>query len=107
MMGKRQETVNIYKKKFKLSYTTPMVRFPLLIKNRDSTLNDVSKKDIYLGNWYVQPIAPNGLKLSTVEYTMGACPVAEAICKKIVNLPTLVSKDEAKRIIEYLWILKR
>jgi len=102
VIGNRHETINIYNVKFKLAYKTPMARYPVLLENKNTTLNDVSKKNIFLGNWYTQPVAPVGLKLDAVEYTMGSCPTAEFICKNIVNLPTLVSKDEAVKILEYL-----
>jgi len=35
-------------------------------------------------------------------YTIGSCPVAEQVCRKIINLPTLVTKHEAELVIESL-----
>ncbi len=80
----------------------PILRYPLLIDDRDAILRKVRKKSVYLGKWYDQPVAPKELNLSKVGYRLGSCPKAEDICQKIINLPTNVTKKEAMRIISIL-----
>lgn len=77
-------------------------RFPLLVKNKTEILRKFARLNIFLGSWYSQPIAPKELRLERVGYTIGTCPVAEQINKEIINLPTLISEDEAKTVISKL-----
>ncbi|MEK7078870.1 MAG: DegT/DnrJ/EryC1/StrS family aminotransferase [Patescibacteria group bacterium] len=77
-------------------------RFPLLIKNKNTILNKLASKNIFLGSWYSQPVEPKELRLERVGYTIGSCPVAEQINKEIINLPTLISINEAKIIVDML-----
>lgn len=102
MMEQRARITDRYKKQFKLTAPSVPSRFPVMVGKRDLTLNDVSKRGIYLGNWYTQPVAPRQLQLNTVMYTMGSCPVAEHVCRHIINLPTLVTEKEAEIIIGQL-----
>ena len=77
-------------------------RFPLLIKNKIAVLKRLSAQNIFLGDWYSQPVAPKELRLERVGYTMGSCPVAEQINKEIINLPTLISIKDAQKIIKVI-----
>lgn len=79
-----------------------LIRFPFLMKNRDHILKTAAKKQIFLGKWYDQVVAPRDLDLSRVEYKLGSCPKAEEICEKIINLPTNISETEAQKIVEGL-----
>ena len=79
-----------------------LIRFPLLIRNRDKVLLKAAKQNIFLGKWYDQAVAPKDLDLDRVEYKAGSCPVAEDICKKIINLPTNISQNEAERVVRIL-----
>ncbi len=76
-----------------------LIRFPLLITNRDDVLVKLRKQNIYLGKWYDQVVAPRDLDLKRVGYKSGSCPKAEEICKNIINLPTNISEEEARKII--------
>lgn len=78
------------------------IRFPLLIENRDEIINKAAQKNIYLGKWYDQPVAPKQLDLKRVGYSQGLCPTAESICKKIINLPTNISEEETKLVTRTL-----
>ncbi len=80
----------------------PVLRYPLLIDNRDDIIKKAKAKSIYLGKWYEQPVAPKELDLSKVGYRLGSCPKAEGICQKIINLPTNITKKEAMRVISIL-----
>lgn len=74
-------------------------RFPLLVKSKTELLQQFAKRNIFLGNWYSQPVAPKELRLERVGYTIGSCPVAEKINNEIINLPTLISVDDSKIIV--------
>lgn len=102
MIGQRRVIVDLYREKYPLESRSIPSRYPLLIEKREHTLNDVSRMSIYLGNWYTQPVAPKELNLHSVKYTIGSCPVAEDICKRIINLPTLISTRDAQTILREL-----
>ncbi len=97
---KQRATIcQIYNKKIsKLS----LLRFPILVENRDLVLEDARKQNIYLGQWYNQPVAPKGIPLKRLGYQMGRCPVAEKICQQIINLPTNITKNQAEKVIQSL-----
>ncbi|GIW65436.1 MAG: hypothetical protein KatS3mg096_177 [Candidatus Parcubacteria bacterium] len=77
------------------------LRFPFLTKNRDFILEKFKKENIYLGDWYNCVLAPCS-NLKNFDYEIGSCPKAEEITKRILNLPTLIGKDEAELIISLL-----
>lgn len=97
---------NIYLKKLKnvtrytLLVLPSLIRFPLLVENRDKILTMAAKQNIFLGKWYDQVVAPKSLHLGKTGYQPGSCPVAEELCKKIINLPTNISQEEQKKIIQ-------
>jgi len=74
-------------------------RYPLLVKNRSPIITKAQKQNIFLGNWYNQPVGPASLNLAKVQYQLGSCPVAEEVCQHIINLPTNITIVSAKRII--------
>jgi len=108
---RRKKTVNFYLENLSTNkdpkilncYSNqPLIRFPVLVKNRDKILKFFAKKGIYLGKWYEQPVAPKGLSLDKVGYQIGSCPTAEQICRQIINLPTNINFNQAKKILELL-----
>ncbi|TAL77019.1 MAG: DegT/DnrJ/EryC1/StrS aminotransferase family protein, partial [Bacteroidetes bacterium] len=103
----RTKIVNFYNQQLKnvTSYMLhvtdqPLLRYPLLVKNRNLTLIKTRAENIFLGTWYDNPVAPKGINLERVGYKLGSCPAAEEICNKIINLPTNVSEIEAEKIIK-------
>lgn len=108
----RQQIVNFYLKSFSkkinkfsliLYFNKPLLRFPLLLKNRDKIIEDFSKKGIFLGKWYNWPVAPKELSLNKINYKLGSCKNAEKLCQQIINLPTTnINLSKAKMIIKYL-----
>ena len=100
-LSQRRIINSLYEKTLRVSRSALLAtRFPLLVKNKTEVLQKFAKRNIFLGSWYSQPVAPKELRLERVGYTMGSCPNAERINKEIINLPTLVSEDEASIIIE-------
>jgi perosamine synthetase len=83
----RNQIASIYKNTL-IKSPFGVLRFPLLVENRDSLLKFLKAKDIFISDiWYNRPVAQDG-----------ECPVTENILKTIVNLPTHinVTKKEAK-----------
>lgn len=75
-------------------------RVPVLVENRENLIEEAGRYKIYFGKWYEQPVAPKQIELSRVGYKTGMCPVSESVCKQIINLPTNVSKAQAKDIAQ-------
>jgi perosamine synthetase len=107
--NERKKTVNFYLKN--LNYVSPstlyvsqsLIRFPLLIEDRDKILQNLAKKGIFLGRWYDSPVAPKGFPLEKVGYRWGSCPKAEEVCQKIINLPTNnIKLNEAEKLTKIL-----
>lgn len=86
----------------KLNFNLSLIRFPLLVNNRDEIIKKLAKQNIFLGKWYDQVVGPNEINLERVGYISGSCPKAEEIAKKIINLPTNIPFGEAKRVIDAL-----
>ncbi len=99
----RARTVSLYNHYFSgNSYEGALLRYPLLIANRNQIIAKLAKKNIFLGNWYEQVVAPIALNLDRVGYKKGNCPVAEELSKKIINLPTNISLKEAEKVVKTL-----
>ena len=81
---------------------SPLLRYPLLVENRNLILQKARRQNIFLGKWYDQVVAPKDLDLERVEYKLGSCPVAEGIGKKIINLPTNITLKKAEEIVNIL-----
>ena len=77
----------------------PLSRYPLLVNNRQRVLGSMMPQNIFLGTWYSQVIAPKEVDVQKLGYTPGSCPVAEHVSKHVINLPTNVSEEEAKKIV--------
>jgi len=95
------KSILAYNQKFGQKYPKiPLLRYPLLISSPSKVIEKMARKKIFLGNWYNQVVAPQGISLEKMGYLAGSCPKAEAICQKIINLPTNVSKGEVLKIIQ-------
>jgi dTDP-4-amino-4,6-dideoxygalactose transaminase len=107
--NQRKKIVNFYLKNLNyvsrstLYVSQLLIRFPLLIENRDKILQNLAKKGIFLGRWYDSPVAPKGFPLDKVGYRWGSCPLAEAVCQKIINLPTNnIKLNEVEKLTKIL-----
>jgi dTDP-4-amino-4,6-dideoxygalactose transaminase len=67
-------------------------------------LEEVERKRIEIGDWFLSPVHPNLSGWEKVDYQKGMCPVSEEICNKVINLPThtKIDEKEVKRIINFL-----
>src|SRR6185369_1016730 len=80
--------------------TSSNLRFPLMLNNRESLINYLKGKKIFVSDiWYDSPIAPKKYVTQT-NYT-NQCPRADAISTLMLNLPTHknVSAKKAQKII--------
>lgn len=77
------------------------LRFSLMVNDPDALLLAAKRENIYLGDWYRQPVAPSRVSYATIGYAAGSCPNAELIAKRIVNLPLdiHIMDTDADRII--------
>jgi dTDP-4-amino-4,6-dideoxygalactose transaminase len=76
----------------------PVVRMPVQVDDAERVRRAVREAGIDLGRpWFSAPVHPPG---SRSTYVMGSAPVAESLCRSILNLPLhrLVSADDARRI---------
>lgn len=82
--------------------STSLIRYSVLLKNRDVVIQKMAKKNIFLGQWYNQVVAPKGLPLKKVGYKIGSCPTAEKLSQEIINLPTNINQQQAQIITKIL-----
>jgi perosamine synthetase len=82
----------------------PLVRYPMLVANRQELLTASKTKGIELGSWFESPLHPLLLELHHLYgYTPGQCPNAEHCSQQIVNLPLHlgITPNEADRITQF------
>ncbi|MBI2641155.1 DegT/DnrJ/EryC1/StrS aminotransferase family protein [Candidatus Roizmanbacteria bacterium] len=102
MNRNRSTSIQIFNSTFSKKMPDFLIRYPLLVDNRKDILAKTAEQNIYLGKWYDQVVAPKDIDLERVEYKKGSCPTAENLCQKIINLPTNISEEEAKRVLDIL-----
>lgn len=112
VISHRKKITEVYKHYFPEEYErladkdtdTVFLRFPLLVKDKEDTLKRAREKRVELGDWFLSPLHPNLKDLDKAYYTQGLCPVAEDVCKHIINLPTheKITVEEAERIATFV-----
>jgi dTDP-4-amino-4,6-dideoxygalactose transaminase len=76
------------------------LKYPLLVKDRDSFLSLAEKNKISLGDWFLSPIHPVKDKFELWGLNPDLFPYAYNISKKIVNLPTDINDN--KQVLDFL-----
>lgn len=78
-----------------------LIRYPILIENREKLFSVYNKKRIELGLWFTAPLSSPETNAELFKYFKGTCSKAEMIANKICNLPThiKVTKGDLNRII--------
>lgn len=108
----RQETAQIYNRE--LADTLVQIpdvqegarhiflRYTILTKSQNEILAKAKQESIFLGDWYTNAIAPQGVDYQSIHYDPTTCPNAEALARQSFNLPTDVhiTERDALRIIE-------
>ncbi len=105
----REKIVDIYNKNLKEEFifnsgNKILLRYPILVSNRNEIKKRLLKEEIITGNWYSFPVHPLNVEedLKKVNYKNNSCIVAIKAGQHVLNLPTNVevSEKEAIRIVE-------
>ena len=80
------------------------LRYPLRVSDRRRFRAAAASAGVDLGDWFVSPIHPATERLDRWAYTIGTAPIAERICREIVNLPTEpgLEQRDVDRILSFL-----
>jgi len=80
------------------------LRYPLLVENKTAVLAAAKRRRIQLGDWFLSPIHPNPDRWELAGYVPGTCPVAEDVCRRVINIPTgtRLSAGEIQRTVDFL-----
>jgi dTDP-4-amino-4,6-dideoxygalactose transaminase len=89
---------------FEIGEGNVLLRYPILVNDRDGLVEFLIRNNVYVGDWYTTPIAPVEVDMGAVGYRKGLCPSSESICNRILNLPTHinVSEGDAQRIVDLI-----
>ncbi|MFH1049016.1 MAG: aminotransferase class I/II-fold pyridoxal phosphate-dependent enzyme [Patescibacteria group bacterium] len=90
--------LNIQKNKSVFLYYT------IQVERRDELLKFAAKKHIILGDWFPGALGPKGVNEEKFGYKKGACPIAERVGLKSLNLPTNIrtSEKDAKKVADLI-----
>lgn len=69
-------------------YDPVFLRYPLRVSSRERVLAEAKKRRIEMGDWFLSPVHPNLKNWERAGYRGGMCPIAEEVCREIINLPT-------------------
>ncbi len=105
---KREKITEFYntnlKKEFKFKTERDvLLRYPILLENKEEIKKRLLEKEIIAGNWYSSVVNPlTEEELINANYEKGSCPLAEKVGSHILNLPTniKVTEKDAKEIVE-------
>ena len=80
------------------------LRFSVKHPKAHQIIKKAWRKNLLIGDWYTNPIAPHDTKLDKMQYITGSCPKAEKLSEETFNLPTHIniSEKEAGKIIDFL-----
>lgn len=81
------------------------LRLLLMTNDRDELISMCSKNGIEIGTWFSSPVHPCDKDYEKFGYRYGACPIAESLSKKTINLPVGLRLDESD-IVKICRILK-
>jgi len=66
-----------------------LIRFPLLIENRQAIGVWFDKNYIEMGSWFTSPLSSELVDKEVFNYKPGSCRNSELVSRKIVNLPLI------------------
>ena len=74
------------------------------MQNKTELLAAAKRERVRLGDWFLSPIHPNLERWELAGYAPGTCPVAEALSRRVVNIPTDggLSPREIRRTVDFL-----
>jgi len=113
---RRRDIANIYRAALSNEQNTnsspdndsSWLRWPLLVEDPKQLHLKAKQRNILLGDWYDEPIVPNDGNTETFGYRPGSCPNAEAVAKKVINLPTYprLTDQQVKQVINLVLEIK-
>lgn len=84
---------------------TNLLRYPVLVANKDELLEKAKKEHIELGSWFETPLHPIPLsEHKFFNYKMGQCLNAERDARRVINLPLheQVTIGDAEKILAFI-----
>ncbi|MCH7605346.1 aminotransferase class I/II-fold pyridoxal phosphate-dependent enzyme [Patescibacteria group bacterium] len=80
------------------------LRFPIKHLRAHEIIKKAWARNLLLGDWYTNPVAPDDTQLDAMGYKTGSCPTAEKLSRITLNLPTHIniSEKNAETIIDFL-----
>ncbi|MFH0856801.1 MAG: DegT/DnrJ/EryC1/StrS family aminotransferase [bacterium] len=78
------------------------LRYVFFTEKAVEIMSAAKKKNIYLGDWYRQAIAPRGVNFKAISYEQNMCSKAERYSEMTLNLPNHygIGMKEAGKVIE-------
>lgn len=80
------------------------LRFAIRREDARQLIEKAKRKDIFLGDWYRDAIAPSGVDYKAIQYNPALCPEAERAAEEIINLPTdiHIGEKQIERIVAFI-----
>lgn len=86
--GEYERQLNLQPVKAALASGAVPIRLPLLVDDRDKTLQALKQAGIYVQDvWYDTPVSPERY-YAKAKFDEAVCPVATQVAARIMNLPT-------------------
>lgn len=104
----RSKLAKLYRSHFKSVFNTSenatMLRFSLLVENKNEFMQKCSSLGLTVGNWFSTPIHPCSVDNPAFDYQAGSCPNSEYLARHIINLPTALkyTKDDASKVAQII-----
>jgi dTDP-4-amino-4,6-dideoxygalactose transaminase len=76
------------------------LKYPLLVKDRNSFNNSARRMKITLGDWFISPLHPVKEDLSKWFFDKANFPIATRLANSLVNLPTDIKDNSG--VIRFL-----
>ncbi len=76
------------------------LKYPILVKNRNTFMRKAEKNKISLGDWFLSPLHPYQGDFSNWYFQPEDYPVAVYTAKHIVNLPT--NPDNINKVLKFI-----
>lgn len=81
-----------------------LLRYPVRVQNKFALLEKARDARIELGDWFLSPVHPVPDRWEVADYQRGLCPVAETLCREVINLPNheRITPEQAVRITDFV-----
>lgn len=88
---------------FLVDVSQPLLRYPVYAESEmmaEDLIKHLIANGVYAGRWYRPPLYPGVPDMHQYNLNLNELPVTKAASDRIVNLPTNVTGNEARRIAE-------